>query len=103
VCQVCGKNTRALLDASGSGSCAACPRGTHNPNPAKYRNCVCKIGHQPDHAARGGGDDTSSALTCSPCPVGYYKLQTASGAGALRFCISVRLPSPLRRLAIAAR
>ena len=108
VCQVCGKNTRVSVDASGSGSCAACPRGTHNPNPAKYRDCVCKIGHQPDRADRSVGDASeSSALTCSPCPAGYYKLQTASGAGALRFRVSVRmrqrLPSPWRHLALTAR
>ncbi len=83
---MCGKNTLVVIDASGYGACAACGDGTHNPDPAKYRQCVCKIGHQPRNSHEKGGNKDGMkkiALSCDPCPLGHFKLQSANGMGAL--------------------
>lgn len=77
VCQKCNVNTFLSLDpSSGYGSCLPCGTGTHNPNPKKYPTCVCKIGHEPDERYRSAVG-RSNPLTCSPCAVGYYKVQEA--------------------------
>jgi hypothetical protein len=80
VCHKCGINTFLSFDASGYGSCVPCGSGAHNPNPAKYARCVCKIGHEPDERFKSAADRTV-VLTCSPCAVGYYKVQEADGMG----------------------
>jgi hypothetical protein len=79
VCKKCGINTYLSLAADGYGSCLDCGSGTHNPNPAKYATCVCKIGHEPDKRHH-----SAAALTCSPCAVGSFKVQEADSMGAMR-------------------
>jgi len=90
-CQVCGKNTHVVIYASGYGACVDCAQGTHNPDPSKYSECVCKIGHQPSDGFRNGGKyggASNNTLTCEPCPQGFFKLQTANAMDSCVKCPS---------------